>query len=59
MQDSPGITAYWHFGSAHSNGFHIALCDGSVHMISYSIDSHVHSYLGNRMDGQIIDGKDF
>ena len=58
-QDTPGFFHYWAFGSAHSNGFHMSLCDGSVHMISYSIDSYVHSYLGNRKDGMTIDGKEF
>ena len=59
VQDTPGLMAYWRFGSAHSNGFHMAFCDGSVHMISYSIDSLVHSHFGNRKDGYAIDGKDF
>ena len=35
----------------------MVFCDGSVHMISYTIDPLVHSYLGNRQDGQAIDGK--
>ena len=47
------------FGSAHSNGFHMAFCDGSVQMISYAIDPVIHSYLGCRNDGIAIDGKKF
>ena len=59
MQDTLGLMAYWRFGSAHSNGFHMAMCDGSVHIINYSIDSLTHSYLGNRNDGMVIDGKKY
>lgn len=39
------------FGSAHQQGCHMALCDGSVRLISYSIDAEVHRRLGNRKDG--------
>jgi hypothetical protein len=37
----------------------MAFCDGSVQMMSYTIDPTVHDYLGNRADGQAIDGKKF
>jgi prepilin-type N-terminal cleavage/methylation domain-containing protein/prepilin-type processing-associated H-X9-DG protein len=43
------------FGSAHAEGFNMAFCDGSVHIILYSIDAAVHAMLSNRMDGQTID----
>jgi prepilin-type processing-associated H-X9-DG protein len=52
-----GNGGYRGFGSAHSNGFQMAFCDGSVHMINYSIDPPVHGYLGNRKDGKAIDGR--
>lgn len=39
------------FGSAHSDGCHMALCDGSVRFIGYTIDAEVHRRLGNRRDG--------
>lgn len=38
------------FGSAHTSGFHMALCDGSVRAIGYSIDATVHKQLGSRTD---------
>jgi len=59
IQDTPGLfsgNTASPFGSAHSNGFHMAFCDGSVKMISYSIDQDVHRCLGNRKDGMVIDG---
>ena len=54
-QDNAEYTAQVIFGSAHSNGFHMAFCDGSVHLVGYTIDPNVHSYLASRNDGQVID----
>ena len=45
------------FGSAHSNGCNMAFCDGSVQVMSYSIDPTVFSCFGNREDGKVIDVK--
>ena len=62
MPDTPGYSTsypYFPFGSAHSNGFHMAFCDGSVHIMNYTIDSTTHAWLGNRADSQVIDGKKF
>ncbi|MEO9590583.1 DUF1559 domain-containing protein [Rhodopirellula bahusiensis] len=39
------------FGSAHATGFQMALCDGSVRFLSYSIDHEIHRRLGERNDG--------
>ena len=55
-QDTPG-EALWHpFGSAHTAGFQMSLCDGSVRLIPYAIDLDTHRRLGNRHDGEVIDG---
>jgi hypothetical protein len=47
------------FGSAHSNGFFMALCAGSVQKMNYAIDPETHRRLGSRNDGLAIDGKKF
>ncbi len=39
------------FGSAHAQDCFIALCDGSVRSVAYTIDETVHRRFGNRHDG--------
>ena len=55
-QDTPGLppTGYW-FGGPHTEIFNMALCDGSVHSISYNISLTIHARLGDRNDGLLID----
>jgi prepilin-type processing-associated H-X9-DG protein len=40
------------FGSAHSSGMHMAMCDGSVQDIDYDIDQKVWGLYGARNDGK-------
>ncbi len=46
MQDTPDyypgtMATISMYGSAHDSGINMAFCDGSVHQISYTIDSHI------------------
>jgi prepilin-type N-terminal cleavage/methylation domain-containing protein len=43
------------FGSSHAQCFQVVLVDGSVHRISYSINTAMFNYLGIRDDGHPID----
>jgi type II secretory pathway pseudopilin PulG len=60
VPDTPGDeTRIYNFGSAHLDGFFMAFCDGSVHLMSYALSQPIHQCLTNRKDGQTIDGKAF
>jgi prepilin-type N-terminal cleavage/methylation domain-containing protein/prepilin-type processing-associated H-X9-DG protein len=43
------------YGSAHSSGFNVVFCDGSVHVIDYFIDLTVFKHVCSRNDNQTID----
>ena len=45
-----------HYWSAHPGGAHFAMCDGSVHFLSYSIDTPTFLALGSRNGGEVVSG---
>jgi prepilin-type N-terminal cleavage/methylation domain-containing protein len=50
----PGYGGELIFGSAHSSGFNVALCDGSLRLIPFDIDPEVHRTYGHRYDGVVV-----
>ena len=54
QQDRYGADNVYIFGSPHSGSLGMALCDGAVRRVSYSIDLSVHQNYGNRRDGNIV-----
>lgn len=59
QQDRNGYNTDRIWGSAHGSGFNVALCDGSVRTINYSIEQEVLRRLGNRRDGLVVDASKF
>src|SRR5262249_34891842 len=58
MKDTPGVSNDQWFGSAHSGGFNILMCDGSVHFISYALDLKNWQRRGNRNAGDVCEPLD-
>ena len=53
-RDQPGLVVFFGFGSAHPEGCHMAMCDGSVRQVAYGLDGEVHRRLANRKDGLVV-----
>ena len=49
--DKTALPGFVRFGSAHSTGFNMAYCDGSVRWVLYNIDGEIHLRNGHRHDG--------
>ncbi len=56
---SYGWRAQFLFGSPHPTGINAVFADGSVHIISYSVDPTVFNALGHISDGAAIDTSSF
>lgn len=54
QRDHASQMSFGSFGSAHRSGANFVMVDGSVHHVSYSVDSDVFRCLGNRRDGQSV-----
>ena len=52
-KDSSGVLQHT-YGSNHSNGYNIVLCDGSTRSIRYTIAPRPYQFLGGRRDGQTL-----
>jgi prepilin-type N-terminal cleavage/methylation domain-containing protein len=48
LRDLRGYADTFRFGSAHPAGLNMALCDGSVQLISYTVDPQVFAQAGSR-----------
>ena len=59
MPSEGQATGIGSWGSAHLPGVNMALCDGSVRIISYSIDLETLRRLSDIADGLKIDGKNY
>jgi prepilin-type N-terminal cleavage/methylation domain-containing protein len=53
-QDRLGVQDDYAFGSSHTNAFGMAMCDSSVHWISFDIDPVMHERYGVINDGEIV-----
>jgi len=54
LRDAPVGDVPFRFGSAHTTMFNVVYCDGSVHSISYDIDSNIHQSLGSRNGAETV-----
>lgn len=54
-RDRRGLADWTYFGSAHADVCNFAMCDASIHSVSYEIDPQTHKYLCNREDKHAVD----
>ena len=55
QRDTPGLSHWDAWGSAHQEVFHMMFGDGSVQPISFSIDAELHRRLGTRAGDELVD----
>jgi prepilin-type N-terminal cleavage/methylation domain-containing protein len=53
-----GSPSYPRFGSAHSTGWNVALCDSSVTFLTYDVDGITAGRFANRKDGNVVERPD-
>ena len=56
--DTKGLSMQLSFGSCHDQVFHVVMCDGSVHPISFEVDPQVHLALSVRNDRKNVSIED-
>lgn len=54
FRDPGGSGGEDRFGSSHPGGMNIALCDGSIRFIGYSVDLNTFSAIGHKADGKVV-----
>lgn len=55
MADTKGVNTSYNWGSAHTGGLNVVLCDGSVRTITYSVDLELLRRVGSKSDNQVVD----
>jgi prepilin-type N-terminal cleavage/methylation domain-containing protein len=59
LQDQRGNATFLPWGSAHAASFTMGFCDGSVRAMAYDLEPTLHNRLGNRKDGETLEGSGF
>jgi prepilin-type processing-associated H-X9-DG protein len=49
LRDRKGLTNTFRFGSKHSAGVNMLMCDGSVQHVTWDVDPKIHKRAGNRL----------
>jgi prepilin-type N-terminal cleavage/methylation domain-containing protein/prepilin-type processing-associated H-X9-DG protein len=57
LQDTPGVTEDYSFGSAHPGAMNAAFVDGSVRQISYDVDPEVYASYGSRNGEEVVNSQ--